>query len=122
LPTRVARNGALFTAQGRINIRKATYSKMDEQLDPECDCYTCRTFSTAYLSHLFRSEELLGLRLATVHNLRFVSRLMQRIRDAIIDDTFDTFHENFLSAYKTTDEQTRIEQKQKWLKDREKKG
>jgi queuine tRNA-ribosyltransferase len=118
LPTRVARNGALFTRKGRINIRRATYSKMDRPIDPDCDCYTCRTFSAAYLSHLFRSEELLALRLATVHNLRFISNLIQRIRNAILDGTFNAFREDFLARYKTTDEQTRFEQKQRWIRGR----
>jgi queuine tRNA-ribosyltransferase len=119
LPTRVARNGALFTRKGRVNIRRATYRKMDRPLDPDCDCYTCRTFSAAYLSHLFRSEELLALRLATVHNLRFISNLMQQIRNAVLDDTFSAFRKNFLAEYKTTDERTRFEQKQRWLRGRE---
>jgi queuine tRNA-ribosyltransferase len=118
LPTRVARNGALFTHHGRINIRRATYRKMDRSIDPDCDCYTCRTFSAAYLSHLFRSEELLALRLATIHNLRFISSLMRDIRNAILDVTFDAFRESFLANYKTTDEQTRFEQKQSWLRGR----
>jgi queuine tRNA-ribosyltransferase len=118
LPTRVARNGALFTGQGRRNIRNAAFSQMDKAIDPDCDCYTCRTYSAAYLSHLFRSEELLGLRLATIHNLRFISNLMQRIRNTVLDGTFSTFRENFLASYKTTDGQTRFEQKQKWLKGR----
>jgi len=120
LPTRVARNGALFTDKGRVNIRKATYRSMDAPLDPACDCYTCRTFSAAYLSHLFRSDELLGLRLATVHNLRFIANLMGKIRDSILDGTFSAFRKDFLSTYKTTDEKTRVEQKGKWLKGREK--
>jgi queuine tRNA-ribosyltransferase len=118
LPTRVARNGALFTGRGRINIRRAAYAKKEGPIDPTCDCYTCRNFSAAYLSHLFRSEELLGLRLATVHNLRFISNLVQRIRTAILDDTFDVFRKNFLADYKTTDEQTRVEQKKRWVKSR----
>ena len=118
LPTRVARNGALFTLKGRVNIRRAAYSKMDRPIDPSCDCYTCRTFSAAYLSHLFRSEELLALRLATVHNLRFISNLMHHIRDSILDGTFQDFRKDFLANYKTTDEQTRVDQKQRWLKGR----
>ncbi len=116
LPTRVARNGALFTSKGRINIRKAAYRKVDAPLDPDCDCYTCRTFSAAYLSHLFRSDELLGLRLATVHNLRFIANLMGKIRNSILDGTFSAFREDFLSSYKTTDEKTRVEQKGRWLR------
>ena len=118
LPTRVARNGALFTWQGRRNIRNAAFSRMETPLDSDCDCYACRNFSAAYLSHLFRSNELLGLRLATLHNLRFISTLMQKIRSSILDDTFNTFQKQFLANYSTTDEQTRLEQKQKWLKGR----
>jgi queuine tRNA-ribosyltransferase len=119
LPTRVARNGALFTGQGRLNIRNAAFSKMDKPIAPDCDCYTCRHFSAAYLSHLFRSEELLGLRLASIHNLRFISNLMQKIRAAILDGTFSTFRKDFWENYRTTDEQTRFEQKQKWLRGRD---
>jgi queuine tRNA-ribosyltransferase len=119
LPTRVARNGALFTRKGRVNIRRAAYSQMDRPIDPECDCYTCRTFTAAYLSHLFRSEELLGLRLASIHNLRFISNLMKDIRNAILEGTFEEFREDFLKEYKTTDEKIRVEQKGKWLKKRE---
>jgi len=118
LPTRVARNGALFTMQGRRNIRNAAYSRMETTLDPDCDCYACRNFSAAYLSHLFRSSELLGLRLATLHNLRFISKLTQKIRSSILDDTFDVFQKEFLTNYSTTDEQIRVEQKQKWLRGR----
>ncbi len=122
LPTRVARNGALFTNKGRINIRKAVYAKMDTPIDPDCDCPACRTFSAAYLSHLFRSDELLGLRLATVHNLRFIANLMGKIRSSILDGTFNTFREDFLATYQPTDEKTRVEQKGKWLKGRENEG
>jgi len=118
LPTRVARNGALFTGQGRHNIRNAAFRRVDKPVDPDCDCYTCRTFTAAYLSHLFRSEELLAYRLATIHNLRFISNLMQKLRSAIIDGTFNTFRDEFWANYKTTDEQTRFEQKQKWLRGR----
>jgi queuine tRNA-ribosyltransferase len=122
LPTRVARNGALFTSTGRINIRKAVYRTMEGPVDPACDCYTCRTFSAAYLSHLFRSEEILGLRLATIHNLRFIRNLMQKIRNAITDNRYDSFREEFLSNYQPTDEKTRVEQKGKWLRGREENG
>jgi queuine tRNA-ribosyltransferase len=118
LPTRVARNGALFTSKGRVNIRRAQYGKMDNPVDPACDCYTCRTFSAAYLSHLFRSDELLGLRLASIHNLRFVYNLMNNIRNAVLGGTFNAFHEAFLADYHTTDEQMRVDQKGKWLRQR----
>jgi queuine tRNA-ribosyltransferase len=115
LPTRVARNGALFTGRGRINIRNAFYKTLDAPIDTDCDCYTCRNFSAAYLSHLFRAGELLALRLASVHNLRFISNLMLRIRESILGGTFNAFRDDFLAGYETTDEETRVEQKRKWV-------
>jgi queuine tRNA-ribosyltransferase len=118
LPTRVARNGALFTPGGRVNIRRAAYVKMDRPIDPSCDCYTCRYFSAAYLCHLFRSEELLALRLASIHNLRFIARLMQRIRASILADSFKDFRADFLAKYKTTDDRARVDQKRRWLQAR----
>ena len=116
LPTRVARNGALFTWQGRCNIRNASFGQMDRPVAPDCDCYTCRTFSAAYLHHLFKCEELLAYRLATIHNLCFISELMHKLRSAIQNGTFNAFRDSFWVSYKPTDEKTRIEQKQKWLR------
>ena len=118
LPMRVARNGALFTRSGRINISNAKYKDMEEPLDANCGCYACRNFSVAYLHHLFRCGELLALRLATLHNLSFMSRLMADIRGAIAAGSFEAFRQDFLEAYKRTDEQARISQKQKWLEER----
>ncbi len=115
LPTRVARNGALFTARGRQDITKARFRDTDSPVDPECDCYTCRTFSAAYLHHLFRCDELLVYRLATIHNVRFMMRLMERIREAIKNNTFGDLKKEFLSSYRVTNEEKRIAQKQKWL-------
>ncbi len=115
LPTRVARNGALFTRGGRINIRKALYKSRKGPLEPDCDCYTCRTFSTAYIHHLFKCEELLAYRLATIHNLRFIMRLVEEIREAIKQGTYDDYKADFLSRYKCTNESVRLTQKQKWL-------
>ena len=115
LPTRVARNGALFTMQGRQNIRKAVYKTKEQPVDADCDCYTCRTFSAAYLHYLFKCEELLAYRLATIHNLRFIIRLMQKIEDAIQQGAFAAFKNEFLSQYQITDEEVRLTQKQKWL-------
>jgi queuine tRNA-ribosyltransferase len=115
LPTRVARNGALFTQQGRVNIRKAVYKAKKGLIDADCDCYTCRTFSAAYLHHLFRCEELLAYRLATIHNLRFITRLMQQVENAIQQGNFSDFKKDFLSQYHVTDEEVRLAQKQKWL-------
>jgi len=116
LPTRVARNGALFTYQGRVNIRNTAYRQEAEPVDLDCDCYTCRTFSAAYLHHLFNNQELLAYRLATLHNLTFVSRLVQKIRDAIRDGTFKFFRDEFLATYQPTDEPLRLDHKQKWLR------
>ena len=118
LPTRVARNGAFFTWQGRHNIRNTAYRQMEQPIDPDCDCYTCRTFSAAYLHHLFSCQELLGYRLATIHNLVFITSLMHKTRNAILNSTFNSFKNNFLASYKPTDEQIRLDQKQKWLKSR----
>jgi queuine tRNA-ribosyltransferase len=118
LPTRVARNGALFTPRGRVSIRRAVYARMDKPVDPSCDCYTCRTFSAAYLSHLFRADELLALRLASLHNLRFIANLMRKIRESILAGVFDDFRADFLANYKTTDELTRVDQKKRWLNKR----
>ena len=115
LPTRVARNGALYTSKGRVNIRNVRFQRLDSAVETGCDCYTCGSFSAAYLSHLFRSEELLYHRLATVHNLRFTLRLMEQIRRAIDEGTFSAFAKGFLSTYVPTDEDTRIRQKERWL-------
>ncbi len=119
MPTRVARNGALYTRTGRIDIENAAYSQLAAPVDTACHCYTCQNFSAAYLHHLFRCKELLAYRLATIHNLAFMSNLVQSIRNSIINGTFDSLRKEFLSHYKTTDEQTRISQKQKWLEARQ---
>ena len=118
LPTRVARNGAFFTPLGRVNVQNAAYSQMERPIVSDCDCYTCRNFSAAYLHHLFSCDELLAYRLATIHNLNFISDLMHQIKSAILCGTFSAFKDNFLTNYKPTDEQIRIDQKQKWLKSR----
>jgi queuine tRNA-ribosyltransferase len=115
LPTRVARNGALFTMQGRQNIRNTLFKTRKGAIDDGCDCYTCRTFSAAYLHHLFRCEEMLGYRLATIHNLRFITRLMQKIHSSIQQGDFAKFKNDFLSQYQVTDEEVRLTQKRKWL-------
>jgi len=115
LPTQVARKGALYTWQGRYNIRRSIYSQKAGPIESDCNCYTCRNFSVAYLHHLFRCKELLAYRLATIHNLTFMNDLMNKIRDAIINSTFNTFRDNFLAHYEPTDDEVRIAQKQKRL-------
>jgi queuine tRNA-ribosyltransferase len=88
MPTRHARNGHLFTSEGIINIRNARYQRDTGPLDPDCGCSTCRSYSRAYLRHLDRCNEILGVRLGTVHNLHFYLELMRRIRAAIADGSF----------------------------------
>lgn len=118
LPTRVARNGALFTCEGRVNITNTRYKKADEPVDTGCDCYTCRHFSAAYLHHLFKCEELLAYRLATIHNLRFIIRLVDEIRQSILEGRFPAFKREFLANYQLTDEAVRLRQKRMWLASR----
>ena len=115
LPTRVARNGSLFTPNGRVDITKSKYQEQHGPVDDSCDCYTCQNYSAAYLRHLFRSKELLGLRLASIHNLRFVLALMERIRESIVEERFDSFRKEFLQVYKPADEAARQRQKGRWL-------
>ena len=118
LPTRVARNGSLFTPEGRVDITKARYAEQQGPLDETCDCYTCRNYSAAYLRHLFRAKELLGLRLASIHNLRFVLALMERIRASILEKRFDAFRRDFLDRYQPANEAARQAQKEQWLQTR----
>jgi queuine tRNA-ribosyltransferase len=100
LPTRLARNAALFTPEGRINIKQRRFRELFDPIDPTCDCSTCAQFSAAYLHHLFRAEELLGLRLASVHNLRFLAREMERMRLAVEQGRFEAAHREFLATYR----------------------
>jgi len=116
LPTRVARNGSMFTPEGRVDISKARYAEQQGPLDETCDCYTCQNYSAAYLRHLFRAKELLGLRLASIHNLRFVLSLMERMRAAIFEDRFESFRREFMDAYKPANEAARQQQKEHWLR------
>jgi queuine tRNA-ribosyltransferase len=107
LPTRLARNGALFTPEGRINIKQRRFSEVHAPLDLDCDCATCSQFSAAYLHHLFRTKEVLGLRLASVHNLRFIARQVERIRTAIEHNAFATAHASFLGRYRPVGDASR---------------
>ena len=91
LPTRNARNGQLFTSEGRINIKNARYAEDDRPPDPACDCYTCRTCSRAYLRHLFMAGEMNASTLNTLHNLNFYLDTLSRIRDAIAFGRFESF-------------------------------
>lgn len=115
LPTRIARNGALFVREGRINIDAARFKQQEAAIEDDCDCYTCRTFSTAYINHLFRAKELLAFRLATIHNVRFVLRLMEEMGTAIAHGAFEQYRTEFHERFVPPDEKTRHEQKLKWV-------
>jgi queuine tRNA-ribosyltransferase len=99
LPTRNARNGTLFTSQGKINIKKAVFKEDDSALDPFCSCYTCRTFSRAYLRHLYIARELLAYRLNTLHNLAFFLKLTRDARTAIEEKRFKAFKKGWEEVY-----------------------
>jgi queuine tRNA-ribosyltransferase len=119
LPTRTARTGGLYTPQGRVSVRTARYREQRGPVDPDCDCYTCRTFSAGYLHHLIRAEgddskgELLYYRLASVHNLRFLVRLMEGARAAILAGTFPAYRERFLTEFTPPDRAVAEEQRRK---------
>lgn len=99
LPTRIARNGTVMTSRGRVVIKNAENTRDFRPLDEDCDCYTCRNYSRAYLRHLFKAEEILGLRLTTIHNLHFLLSLMKKIRQAIADDSLPEFRDEFFARY-----------------------
>ena len=99
LPTRIARNGTVFTSRGKLIVRDAPYAEDFSPLDEECDCYTCRNYSRAYLRHLFKAKEILAARLATYHNLYFLIKLMEKIREAIRQERLLEFKEEFLKKY-----------------------
>jgi len=97
--TRNGRHGSAWTREGKLNIRAAAHRISEEPLDPECDCETCRTFSRAYLRHLFMAEEMLGLRLVSIHNIRFLIRLAEQARTTVLDGGFDHWRSDWLRRY-----------------------
>lgn len=98
-PTRVARNGLAMTSTGRLNIKNTQYRLQDIPLDDQCDCFTCRRYSRAYLCHLYRAAELTSHRLLSIHNIRFLIRLMEQARAAITSGTFVSFKEDTIRRY-----------------------
>jgi queuine tRNA-ribosyltransferase len=98
-PTRMGRNGAAFTRDGRLNIKRAENRVDKRPLDEDCDCTACRRFSRAYIRHLFTADEILGLRLLSLHNVHFLVRLMRDARDAIRGGTIDAWSEDWLARY-----------------------
>ena len=103
LPTRIARNGTAMTWNGKVVVRNATYERDFTPLDSECDCYTCRNYTKAYLRHLVKTKEILGVRLLSIHNLYFLSKLMERVRKEIENDNLLNFKNEFYSKYGYTE-------------------
>lgn len=99
LPTRIGRNGTVLTSKGKVIIRDAVYARDYSVLDPECDCYCCKNFSRAYIRHLIKTGEVLGIRLTTWHNLRFLLKLMEDVRKAIMEDRLGDFRNEFFSKF-----------------------
>ncbi|WP_456297478.1 tRNA guanosine(34) transglycosylase Tgt [Alkaliphilus metalliredigens] len=99
LPTRIGRNGTAMTSKGKVVIKNAKYKEDFEPLDPECQCYTCKNYSRAYLRHLIKANEILGMRLMTTHNLAFLLKLMKDVRGAIIEDRLLDFRKEFFTQY-----------------------
>ena len=99
LPTRIARNGTALTSHGKLVVRNATYERDWNKLDEECDCYTCKNYTRAYIRHLVKNNEILGIRLLSIHNLRFLTRLMEQVREAIENDMFLDFKNEFYKKY-----------------------
>ncbi|WP_394186658.1 tRNA guanosine(34) transglycosylase Tgt [Metabacillus halosaccharovorans] len=99
LPTRIARNGTLMTSEGRLVVKNAKYARDFGPLDENCDCYTCRNYSRAYIRHLIKSDETFGLRLTSYHNLYFLVNLMEKVRQAIREDRLGDFRDEFFEAY-----------------------
>ncbi len=100
LPTRIARNGTAFTAVGTVNLKNAPYTRDSAPIEEGCTCPACMTFSRAYLRHLVKAEEILGLRLITLHNLHFYMTLMRQIRTTILDGSFARFRKEFIAGYR----------------------
>ena len=98
MPTRNARNGSLFTREGRINIKNSAFARDERPVDESCDCYTCRNYSRAYLRHLFMAREILAYRLNSIHNVSHYCSLMSRIRSAIKENKFNTFYTEFFQS------------------------
>ncbi len=99
LPTRIARNGTAMTSQGKVVVRNASYAEDFTSLNPECDCYTCKNYTKAYLRHLIKCNEILGARLLTIHNLHFLLKMMENVREAIKEDRLLDYKKDFFEKY-----------------------
>jgi len=99
LPTRNARNGTLYTSRGKVNIRRAEYREDASPLDPDCQCYTCRNFSKAYLRHLYVAQEILSYRLNSLHNITFFLTLVRQARKAIEEGRFAALKAHYVEVF-----------------------
>ncbi len=99
LPTRIGRNGTVMTSEGRVVIKNAKYARDFSPLDPNCDCYTCRNYTRAYIRHLIKCDETFGIRLTSYHNVYFLIKLMEQVRQAIREDRLGDFREQFFEQY-----------------------
>jgi queuine tRNA-ribosyltransferase len=106
MPTRVARNGTLYTWRGKVSIKRNEYKEDPSPLDPECDCYTCANYSKAYLRHLFLSGEILGSRLNSIHNLHFYMSVMAKARQALDENRWPSFRDFCLSRFVKKDSES----------------
>ncbi len=111
LPSRLARNGALLTQAGRLQVKSPRYAKLDAPIEEGCTCYTCQHFSLAYLNHLYRAEELLSYRLNTIHNLHFMVELTRQIRAALIAGRFSSYKVEFLARYQPANQEVAASQR-----------
>jgi queuine tRNA-ribosyltransferase len=107
IPTKYARSGIVFTQVGRMRITRRNYRRDKFPIDTNCRCYACRTFSRAYLHHLFQADEILGQMLATLHNVHFYLNLMEQIRAALAEGRFGAFKRQFLADYLREEKKTR---------------
>ncbi len=99
LPTRLARHGTAFTSNGKIVVRNATYERDFTPLDSECDCYACKNYTRAYIRHLVKTNEILGIRLLSIHNIKFLTNLMYKVRIEIENDNLGNFRDEFYRKY-----------------------
>jgi len=110
----LARNGAVFTRDGRMNLRNARFREDAQPIEPGCQCYTCQRFSRAYLRHLTVTKEILGLRLNTIHNLHFLLQLMREMRQALLDGSFVDYRRVFWQRYRVADSRARERNRENW--------
>ena len=99
LPTRIARHGTALTSKGKIVVRNATYERDFSPLDDECDCYACKNYTRAYIRHLVKTNEILGIRLLSIHNIKFLTNLMDKVRIEIENDNLNNFRDEFYRKY-----------------------